>query len=340
MKIRITIAAFCLGLMMTADFLARAQQSDEQANKQAGVRQTGGQGDSQSRRSELTIRMDTDLVVIDVTATDKSGAFIRDLRPEEIQVFEDGQERNINFFALNDEVALSRPLAVVFALDLSGSLRLDEMTTLRHAAMKFTELMKGDSVFAALTFNHKVKITQDFTPDPARIARAFERMDRFEGSTRIYDALDRAVLMLNRNAPRTRNGRPVRRVVVVITDGFDSASIIDRKELIRRANDAGVTIYSITLPSFVLSPTDSSSRVITPLDASRIVSATGGQDFSADANDFSPIFKALAEEIRASYALAYYPDTRDGKRHELRIKTSRPGIQIRASRSSYTAATQ
>ncbi len=323
MKFRITIAAFCLGLMMIAAFSARAQQSD-----------------AQSQRSGLTIRLDTDLVLIDMTATDKAGAYVRDLRPEEIQVFEDGQERNINFFAMTDQTALSRPLAVVFALDLSGSLRLDEMSTLRQAAMKFTELMRGESVFAALTFNHKVKISQDFTPDPAKIARAFEKMDRFEGSTRIYDALDRAVTMLNRHAPRTRNGRPVRRVVVVITDGFDSASIIDRREVIRRANDAGVTIYSVTLPSFALSPTDSSTRVITPLDASRIVSATGGQDFSADARDFTPIFKALAEEIRASYALAYYPDNRDGKRHEIRIKTSRPGIQIRANRTSYTAPTQ
>jgi len=206
--------------------------------------------------------------------------------------------------------------------------------------MKFTELMKGDSVFAAMSFNYKVKIVQDFTPDPAKIELAFAKMNRFEGSTRIYDALDRAVTMLNRSAPRTRNGRPVRRVVVVITDGFDSASIIDRRELIRRANDAGVTIYSVTLPSFALTPTDSSTRVITPLDASRIVQATGGQDFSADAHDFRPIFKALAEEIRASYALAYYPESRDGKRHELRVKTSRPDVKIRASRTSYTAPTQ
>jgi VWFA-related protein len=335
MKFRMTIAAFCLGLMMSAAFFARAQQSNTQAEIQAGA-----QADAQGRRSGLTIRMDTDLVVIDVTATDKSGNYIRDLRAEEIQVFEDGQPRNINFFAMTDEAALSRPLAVVFALDLSGSLRPDEMDTLRQAAMKFTELMKGDSVFAAMTFNHKVKIAQDFTSDPDKIARAFEKMDRFEGSTRIYDALDRAVTMLNKHAPRTRKGRPVRRVVVVITDGFDSASIIDRREVISRANDAGVTIYSITLPSFALSPTDSSSRVITPLDATRIVPATGGQDFSADARDFTPIFKALAEEIRASYALAYYPDNRDGKRHELRIKTSRPDIQIRASRTSYTAPLQ
>jgi Ca-activated chloride channel homolog len=323
MKLCEITTAFCIGLAAMAALPARAQQPG-----------------AQERSLGLTIRMDTDLVMIDVTATDQSGNYVRDLSAEEIQFFEDGRRRNINFFTMTDEVALSRPLAVVFALDLSGSLRLDEMTTLRQAAMKFTELMKGDSVFATLTFNHKVKVTQDFTPDPAKIARAFGRMDRFEGSTRIYDALDRAVTMLNRNAPRKRNGRPVRRVVVVITDGFDSASVIDRKELIRRANDAGVTIYSITLPSFALSPTDSTTRLITPLDASRIVSATGGQDFSADAGDFSPIFKALAEEIRASYALAYYPESRDGKRHELLIKTSRPGIQIRASRTSYTAPAQ
>src|SRR5215475_153752 len=208
MKLRDVITVFCLGLATIAASPAYAQQPD-----------------AQGRTSGLTIRMDTDLVVIDVTATDKSGAYIRDLRPEEVQVFEDGQERKINFFAVNDEAALSRPLAVVFALDLSGSLRTDEMTTLRQAAMKFTELMKGDSVFAAMSFNYKVKIAQDFTPDPAKIERAFANMNKFEGSTRIYDALDRAVTMLNRSAPRTRNGRPVRRVVVFITAGFDSASI-------------------------------------------------------------------------------------------------------------------
>src|SRR5262245_36398602 len=94
MNFSIAITAFCLGLMTAAACPARAQQPNTQANTQA---------DAQSRRPGLTIRMDTDLVVIDVTATDKTGAFIRDLRPEEIQVFEDGQERKINFFTMNDE---------------------------------------------------------------------------------------------------------------------------------------------------------------------------------------------------------------------------------------------
>lgn len=284
-----------------------------------------------------TIRIDTDLVTIDVTVTDKNGNYVRDLSPDEFQVFEDGKLKKLDFFAVTDETTLSRPLAVVFALDLSGSLRQEETKTLREAALKFTELMQGESVFAALAFNYNVKILQDFTDNPAKLEKALAKNNRFEGSTRIYDAIDRAVTMLNKKAPRSRKNRPVRRVVVVISDGFDSASIIDRNELIRRAMAAGVTVYSMTLPSYMLSPTQSTQRVITPLDASRIVSATGGRDFSADANDFTPIFKSLAEEIRASYALAFYPEGRDGKFHDLRVKTSRPGVQLRISRTGYVA---
>jgi len=288
-------------------------------------------------RPGFTVRIDTDLVTIDVTATDKNGNYVRDLRPDEFQVFEDGKLKKLDFFAVTDQAALSRPLAVVFALDMSGSLKPEEAVTLREAAKKFTEMMSGDSVFAALAFNYNVKILQGFTDDPHKLERALAKADHFEGSTRIYDAVDRAITLLNRQAPRTRKNRPVRRVVIVISDGFDSASIIDRQELIRRANAAGVTVYSITLPSYILSPTQSSERVITPLDATRLITATGGRDFAADVEDFTPIFKALAEEIRASYALAYYPEWRDGKSHELRVKTSRQGVQLRVSRTSYLA---
>lgn len=286
----------------------------------------------------VTIRVDTDLIAIDVTATDLNGNYIRDLRADEFQVFEDGKPRKIDFFLMTDELANSRPLAVVFALDLSGSLKPEETVMLRDAAMKFTDLVQGDSVFAALAFNSKVKVLQDFTNDPRKLQRGFEKADRFEGSTRIYDAIDRAITMLNKHAPRIRKGRPLRRVVIVISDGFDSASIIDRREMIRRANAAGVTVYSVTLPSYVLSASRSGERVITPLDAARVVSATGGRDFSANAQDFTPIFKALAEEIRSSYALAYYVSQRDGKFHDIKVKTSRPGTQLRINRTGYQAS--
>lgn len=288
-------------------------------------------------QAPATVRIDTDLVTLDVTVTDKNGNYVRDLQPEEFQIFEDGKPKKLDFFAVSDESAMSRPLAVVFALDCSGSLKLEETKMLRDAAMRFTELMRGESVFAAMAFNYKVKVLQGFTEDPRKLEKALAKVDHFEGSTRLYDALDQAITLLNKQAPRSRKNRPVRRVIIVISDGFDSASIIDRQELIRRAVAAGVTVYSITLPSYILSPTQSSERVLTPLDATRVVAATGGLDFAADVKDFSPIFKALAEEIRASYALAYYPENSDGKFHNLSVKITRLGMQLRISRTGYLA---
>jgi VWFA-related protein len=342
---KISALAFISILLLTAlGAFALAQQAQNKEDLPRLIGELGWslptpvqQKREQEQRPGVTLRIDTDVVTIDLIATDKNGNYLRDLRADEFELFEDGKARKVDFFSVSDESTLTRPLAVVFALDTSGSLRPEETVTLRDAALRFTTLMKGESVFAAMAFNYNVKILQGFTEDPRRIEQAFAKLERFEGSTRIYDALDRAVTMLERNAPRLRKGRQVRRVIVVITDGFDSASIIDRRELIRRANVAGVTVYSMTLPSYMLSATPSHERVITPLDAARIVFATGGRDFAADTRDFTPIFKALAEEIHASYALGFYPEQRDGQYHQLKVRTLRPGIQLRANRTGYQA---
>lgn len=291
----------------------------------------------EKKSSDDVLKIDTDLVMVEVTALDKRGNYVRNLTANDFRLFVDGQQRKIEFFSVTDEVMQSRPLAVVFALDLSGSLKPDEIATLRASALKFTELMKGESVFAALGFNYEVKVFQEFTPEQKKLERAFAKMEHFGGSTRIYDALDKAVLMLSRRAHFSKNNKPLRRVVVVITDGFDSSSLVETRELIRRANAAGVTVYSITLPSYILSASRNTERVITPLDASRIVAATGGRDFAADERDFTPVFKALAEEIRASYGLAYYPEMRDGKQHDVRVEPVNAALQLRSNRTTFMA---
>jgi hypothetical protein len=102
---------------------------------------------------EDILKIDTDLVMVEVTATDKRGNYVRNLTADDFRMFIDGRERKIDFFNVTDEITLSRPLAVVFALDLSGSLKPSEIETLRTSALKFTELMKGESVFAAMALN-------------------------------------------------------------------------------------------------------------------------------------------------------------------------------------------
>jgi len=197
--------------------------------------------------------------------------------------------------------------------------------------------VRPESLFAVVTFSSEVQVLQDFTSEPQKISQAFRKIGEITGLSRIFGTIDRAVSMLKR-APRFRGGRRLRRVVIVVTDGFDNLDSPDQRELIKRANDAEVTVYSITLPSYIAGI--GSGRSMTLLDVSRIVPLTGGSDFSADNKDFTPVFKAIAEEIRSSYTLAYYPPEktrRDGRIHQIRVEVRKPGAIVRTNRNSYQA---
>jgi Ca-activated chloride channel family protein len=189
-----------------------------------------------------------------------------------------------------------------------------------------------------MAFNNEIRILQDFTSDARKVSSAFQKIGEVTGSSRIFGSIDKAVSMLKR-APRFRQGRRLRRVVIVLTDGYDNVSPPEQSDLIRRANDAEVTVFSITLPSYMPGgPSD--KRVMTLLDVSRIVPLTGGADFSADTRDFAPVFKSIAEEIRSGYTLAYYPpeaNRHDGRVHQIRVECKHVGAIIRASRTSYQA---
>lgn len=290
-----------------------------------------------TQQTDQAIKLRTDLVTVDATVTDKNGAFIRKLTAEDFVVLEDGQPQKVEFFEATEQASLTRALAVVFALDKSGSIKPEEIDKQREATEGFLKLVQPESQFAVITFSSEIKVLQDFTSEPQKISQAFRKIGEVTGSSRIFGTIDRAVSMLKR-APRFRGGRRLRRVVIVITDGFDNLDSTDQQDLIRRANDAEVTVYSITLPSYMPGP--ASRRIMTLLDVSRIVPSTGGADFSADTKDFTPVFKAIAEEIRSGYTLAYYPpekNRRDGRIHQISVEVRKPGAIVRTSRNSYQA---
>ncbi len=287
---------------------------------------------------EPSVHLQSNLITVDFAAVDQAGKFVTDLRSEEVEVLHDHRRMSPVSFESEMQSSLTRPLAVVFALDISESIG-SQVVEQRHAAQQFILLVQRQSVFAVLGFNDKMHVYQRFTSKPELILRAFGKSESIGGRTRLYDALDRAITMLTHDVSEFRGDRRLRRVIVVFTDGFDYTSTIDRREVIRRANDAGVTIYSITVPSYLMS-VSGRQRVPTLLDAAGIVSATGGRDFSTEEKDFTPIFRALAEEIHAGYVVAYYPPVRnlqDGGYHEIRITTSRPGVSIRQNRPGYLA---
>lgn len=285
------------------------------------------------------IRIETDLVPFEVTVTDKEGKPVRGLEAKDFKVFEDGVERQIDFFEPIKKTDESRPLSIVFALDVSGSMTTDELSRLRDAMQTFVKrLADYNSYFAVMTFGMEVKTLQSFTNRPDKLEKTFGKLvrDQEGGSTHAYDAVDEAIRLLRKKSPTAVKQKLPKRAVILITDGFPVGDTVSPKTVIERANDAETTVYTVLLPSFSRLQRDK-KPLMTLLEASGLIEKTGGRAFYVTENSFEPLFKGLAEEITSSYVLAFYPDMekqKDGKFRQIRIE-SRTGLEIKQNRAGY-----
>jgi VWFA-related protein len=293
------------------------------------------------------VKVDTDLVSLDVTANDFEGRPIRNLKQDDFKIYLDGVEQPLAFFQVERRSGEPRPLAVVFALDISGSMTSEEMERLRSALNAFSVKLAGHStLYAVMAFGMNVKVLQKFTSETDKLDRAFERIAREPNglSTHTYDAVDDAIRLLVRHAPRTRERRLMKRAVLVVTDGFPVGDTVSAKTVIERANMADASIYVVTLPSYSrMLPALSQTPLPTPLDVSGLADMTGGRSVYAEENNYDALFRALAEEVTSAYVLAFYPPEqkrRDGQFHNVRVegpsgltlRQSRPGFQAEKSR--------
>lgn len=312
---RIIFPAFCLILILNFSVFSQVSEDD-------------------------VIRVDTELVSFEVSVTDKTGKPVRGLSAEDFDLYVDGEKRPIDFFKPIKKNDSNRPLSVVFALDVSGSITNEELLNLRSAMQKFIErLADYNSYFAVMTFGMRVKTLQSFTNRPQKLNKTFDKiLKEQEGlSTHAYDALDDAIRLLQKKSPQSIKNQLPRRVVIIITDGYPVGDTVSPATVIERANDSETSVYAVILPSYSrLSQTD--KPVLTLLEASGLIEKTGGSSFYANEKNFEPLFRALAEEITATYALAFYPKeekSRDGKFRRVRIETSK-GFLVKQNREGFS----
>ena len=285
------------------------------------------------------IKIDTELVSFEVTVVDKNGKPVRNLKEDEFRVFEDGTERSIDFFQPLTRNEKDRPLSVVFALDVSGSMTEAEIERLRGAMQSFiARLADYDSYFAVISFAMEVRTLQSFTNRKEKLEKSFDKLARDQDglSTHAYDAIDEAVRLLARKAPKVVRDRIPKRAVIVVSDGFPVGDTVSPRTLIERANDAETSVYSVILPSYSRLQIDK-RPVMTPLEASGLIERTGGKSFYATEKSFQALFEALAEEITASYAIAFYPDKAGSSQVKARHVTirSKSGYVVRQNRTGY-----
>lgn len=332
----LTIVA--LLLIVEGPVASRAQDPSTQVQRPRRV------WPGQAQEPDDVLRIETDVVALDVTVTDPQGAPVRNLRKEDFKLYVDGVEHPISFFQVERRTGPPRPLALVFALDISGSMTAEEMGRLRNALQAFsTSIADQQAVYAVMAFGMNVKTLQKFTSDPTALDRTFAKLAREPSglSTHTYDAVDDAIRLIVRQAPRTRARRLMKRAVLVVTDGFPVGDTVAPQTVIERANAANVSVYVVTLPSYSRMMTASTQAPLpTPLDVSGLAELTGGRSVYANEENYEPLFRALAEEVTSAYVLAFYPSEEkrgDGQFHSLKVEGP-PGFTVKQSRPGYQAA--
>ncbi|MCM3903447.1 MAG: VWA domain-containing protein [Pyrinomonadaceae bacterium] len=311
------------------------------------------------------IRVDTTLVTLPVSVTDRNGRYIPDLTKEDFRLWEDGVEQEVAFFA-----SVDKPFSVVLMIDTSGSTRF-RIEDIQDAAITFVnQLRPGDQVMI-VSFDDEVRILSEFTGDRRRLRDAILRT-RTGGGTRLYEAVD---LVINQRL----NQLSGKKAVVLFTDGVDTTSRrASYADNVRDAEEVDALIYPVqydtysdvvnsggsTWPGTGRVPTSPADILIQILGgmgrggrsgrgggpgmsrrdyelANRylrdLAERTGARQFQADStSNLASAFATVAEELRRQYSLGFYPKRppQQGQRRQVRVRVNQPNLAVRA-RDSY-----
>jgi Ca-activated chloride channel family protein len=246
---------------------------------------------SQNTDRPPILSVETDLVTLAVTVVDHDGTFVAGLRPEHFTVYDNGEQRPIEFFSSED-----LPATIGLVIDSSGSMR-GRRERVTAAAMAFAALSHPLDELFTVNFNEKVwlglspALAFSSNRDQLRIALTDAPA---QGMSAVYDAVDRALA-------HVQLGTRERKALIVVSDGGDNASEQTLDHVLERARRSAAIVYVVTL----FDPDDHDAR---PRVLKRLARATGGEAFTPRrASDVVRSFEQIARELRSGYTIGIQP---------------------------------
>jgi VWFA-related protein len=279
-----------------------------------------------SDEAVTTIRAVTNEVNVVFTVTDKHGRRITDLKQSDFHVVDDNKPPE-EIRSFHSETNL--PLQVGLLIDASNSVR-DRFKFEQESAIEFlNQTVRRDFDHAFVVgFDVTPEVTQDFTDDTEALAHGVHEL-RPGGGTALFDALYFACRDKLLKAPKST---PVRRAIILLSDGEDNQSHVTREEAIEMAQRAEAIVYTIS--TNVSGTKGTGDKVL-----ERIADATGGRAFFPfQIRDVANAFAEIQDELRSQYAISYKPADfkADGHYRTIEIVANdRKNFRVRARRGYY-----
>ena len=320
---------FSLGALVLATGLAHAQSSNYLAGSNSVPAVASASDSDQAGDAVLTIKKRVDEVNVLFIATDKHGKFVRNLNEADFSILDDHKPpQSILDFRRETDL----PLNLGFLIDTSGSIR-SRFDFEQQAAIDFLKqtLRPGFDKAFVMGFNSHSQMMQDFTDKVPLLSVAIHKLHD-GGGTALYDAIYRAC---HDRLLKSHSDHPVRRALIVISDGEDNQSEVSEAQAIEMAQRAEVIIYAIS--------TDDSGLILRgDNNLQQLADATGGRAFFPyKMKDITRSFSAIEDELRSQYVVSYKPADfdADGRYRSIQITALKKDLQVRA-RKGYFAPRQ
>jgi Ca-activated chloride channel homolog len=279
---------------------------------------------AQGIEADEVVRVRTDIVTVPIIAVDSHGHRVLGLRQSDFVLSTEGRPQRIEFLA----TGASR-VALVFLLDASGSAR-DYLRDQRDVALSLFSRFGPQSEVALLRFSDSTTIAVPFSVDTRKARDGFDFPASPGRHTAIFNSAMTALQLLSER----KKDPTERRIVILTSDGLDTASSVKASDVIERALKENVSFYVIHFPIY----TPQEGR-LKPRPAARgfrnLAERTAGHYFVAGEPmpglaghaqvDLSPVFKAIEEDLASQYLLGFYPDeaSRDGRLHRIAVTPTR-----------------
>jgi Ca-activated chloride channel homolog len=272
---------------------------------------------------QATFKSGTSIVPVLTTVTDSQGRLVPNLEQEEFTILDNGKPQPISFFQ-NE----TQPFTVVVMLDFSASMTAN-LDLLKQATEQFLlRLLPADKGQVG-AFSDKIQFSGTFTNNRDSLIKDLSDL-QFGNPTRLYDAIEASIDVL-----KDVDGR---RIVLVFTDGDDTASKRDMGDVLVKARETETMIYAIGLESEIAIGPGRMQRTRPDRGLRKLADETGGGYFELKKTaELAPTFTRVAAELHSLYTIGFTPTAFDNKEHKLEVKTKTPGQNARA-RKSYVAS--
>lgn len=272
---------------------------------------------SRQQPSQDDITIGTLEVRLPLTVKEKN-RFVTGLSQANFEVYEDGKKQKIEKFLSPSQL----PLNIAVLMDTSNSVKL-KLPFEKDAAEDFvatvTTYRRKDMVLFA-TFDSVVELHQDFTEAQEPLIRAIKKV-KAGGDTRLYDAVYRVI----EEKMASLRGSDARRIIVVLSDGEDTASERSLKDAIQIAQQHDVTIFGISTKNF----SGITAGMVQNSDDKKLrelCEQTGGQVFVPSQKiELYRAFSQVRDDLRQEYVIYYIPQnqSKTGKDRKIKVKLLR-----------------